>query len=125
MKRPNITPGPWILDPDERRDGFWIDSDTTEPEEIANACTSHVDSAQAKANAEAIAALPSLLGALELQSQVEGPSMTLLHDDESVEGWQWEHPATGQTWTAIGQHDEPAPFFPPVKSALTLAGYEF
>jgi hypothetical protein len=65
MKAPNITPGPWILDPDERGDGFWIDSDTAEPDEIANACTSHLDAVQAKANARLIAAAPQLAEALE------------------------------------------------------------
>jgi hypothetical protein len=64
MKAPNITPGPWILDPDERGDGFWIDSDTEEPDEIANACTSSLDSTEAKANARLIAAAPQLAEAL-------------------------------------------------------------
>ena len=100
MKRPQITPGPWILDPDERRDGFWIDSDTTEPEEIANACTSYVDSAQALANARAIAALPALLEALEDAYD----TLKAIHF---------------QAYDGCHESEEN------IKNALRLAGYEF
>lgn len=124
MKRPQITPGPWKLSEDEMK-VFQTSNVYNSEGQTITLGSSALPQLERKANAKAIAALPSLLEALELQSQIEGPSMTLLYDEEGVEGWQWEHPATGQTWTAIGQHDEPAPFFPPVESALKLAGYEF
>jgi len=81
MKAPNITPGPWILDPDERGDGFWIDSDATEPDEIANACTSHLDSVQAKANARLIAAAPQLAEALERLLRVASVELAATRPD--------------------------------------------
>lgn len=72
MKRPNITRGQWAVDDridEQRQEGFWIDcapADGTEPEEIALASIATVDPGQAKANAQAIAAVPDLLAALEV-----------------------------------------------------------
>lgn len=65
MKRPNITPGPWIKS-EEDRHGLWIENDADEPEEICMVSAATVSHPEFQANAQAIAAIPETHEALEL-----------------------------------------------------------
>ena len=66
MKKPSITTGEWIPSEEGTTGEIWIDAVTSgESDEICQVSQASITKDEATANAQAIAALPKLLEALE------------------------------------------------------------